>query len=361
VNVLTVRNVHQALPRALHWLHHHGVERESRNGPVVMANGPFTTEYLQPRERLVFWALRDVNPAFLVAEALWMLAGRNDLPLMTKYIKDFGRYSDDGVTLHGAYGNRWRLGFGFDQLAVIAKRLTENPDDRRCVLQMWDAPRDLQNHNGAKDVPCNDMATFQRDAFGELDMVVFNRSNDAIWGAYYANAYHFSLLQEYLAMWIGCEVNRYWQVSSNFHAYKSVLDPLSQPLRDEVFARAWSVRDTIEDPYARGEVRADRLDACGTGLDAVQDFDVRSAELLHQAEMGFAWPRVSNDDHPWFNAAWVVLRAHERWNTLPAPERYEQAERVLATGDPKSDLVVSMKLWIAKRRAAWEAKQEATA
>ena len=52
-------------------------------------------------------------------------------------------YSDDGITLQGAYGFRWREHFGGDQLSVIIERLRNDNTDRRCVLQMWDPLVDL--------------------------------------------------------------------------------------------------------------------------------------------------------------------------------------------------------------------------
>jgi hypothetical protein len=71
---------------------------------------------------------------------------------------------------------------------------------------------------GGKDVPCNVNAFF-RITNGKLDMMINCRSNDIFWGAYGANAVHFSFLQEYVASSIGVEVGRYWQNSFNFHAY----------------------------------------------------------------------------------------------------------------------------------------------
>jgi hypothetical protein len=82
---------------------------------------------------------------------------------------------------------------------------------------MWDACADLGKQG--KDFPCNTAAYFSRGVDGELNMTVTNRSNDMIWGAYGANAVHFSVLQEYMAAAIDCPVGRYWQVSNNLHAY----------------------------------------------------------------------------------------------------------------------------------------------
>jgi len=52
-----------------------------------------------------------------------------------------------------------------------------------------------------------------------LNMTVFNRSNDMVYGALGANVVHFSVLQEYMAACIGVEVGTYYQVSSNMHVY----------------------------------------------------------------------------------------------------------------------------------------------
>ena len=53
-----------------------------------------------------------------------------------------------------------------------------------------------------------------------MDITVTNRSNDAVYGCYGANAYHMSVLQEYLAARIGVEVGTYTQFSNNLHMYE---------------------------------------------------------------------------------------------------------------------------------------------
>ncbi|WP_217469305.1 thymidylate synthase, partial [Staphylococcus aureus] len=72
-----------------------------------------------------------------------MLAGRNDVAFVSGYVARMATFSDDGQTFHGAYGYRWRQHFGFDQLNAVVKALKANPDDRRCVVQMWSAQDDL--------------------------------------------------------------------------------------------------------------------------------------------------------------------------------------------------------------------------
>lgn len=224
---LVVRNVNDALPAALQLLQERGAARETRNGPVRYFTEPVMTTYHSPRERVLFNPARDANPFFHLFESLWMLAGRDDVKFVKAFVKRMATFSDNGKTLHGAYGRRWISWFGYDQLQVIIDELKRDPNSRRCVLSMWDGMVDLQlATNGGKDVPCNTQAFFAVSADGRLDMTLINRSNDIVWGAYGANAVHFSYLQEFVAAGVGVEVGRLYQFSNNLHGYDSTVLPL---------------------------------------------------------------------------------------------------------------------------------------
>ncbi len=78
MQILSVRNVCSALPTGMALLKTFGVIEESRAGRVLVVPNPVTTIYAQPTERVLFAAARNANPWFHLAEALYMLAGRND-------------------------------------------------------------------------------------------------------------------------------------------------------------------------------------------------------------------------------------------------------------------------------------------
>jgi len=257
--LIKAKNVSEAMLIGLESLHQRGVNRDSRNGPVKVFSEPVSTEYMYPDQRVMFFEERDCNPFFHFMESLWMISGRNDVEFPATYSSNIANYSDDGVTFHGAYGYRWRNHFQereythdgisreigvIDQLATIAELLTKNQDDRRIVLQMWDTEADLGLDG--KDFPCNLIATFRINPYGKLDMTVFNRSNDMIWGAYGANAVHFSMLQEVMAAWVGVPLGSYHQISTNFHGYKSTLDK-----HDGIRSHTPG-----HDPYSLGEVES---------------------------------------------------------------------------------------------------------
>ena len=339
MRVIHARNVHEALPKGLQLLQDDGVDRNSRNGPVRMMRCPVTTVYKKPCERVVFWGARDANPAFHLYEALWMLTARRDVEPLTRYAKNMINYSDNGISLHAAYGNRWIRHFGKNQLEHISHRLKADPDDRRSVLGIWDPAADLDFNS--KDLPCNLMATLQRSDSGALDLTVFCRSNDIIWGAYGANAVQFSVLQEYLSLWIGCSVGVYNQISVNYHAYTNVLDPLTQTMPE----RPWE----LPNPYHL-QVKVLPMDSSMRDPRAIDWF-------LRDVDSGFHHRRA---DGPWLQTARAVLKAHHHWKThTNARCRYSVALSVLAeeAPDPEVDWVVAMKEWILRRQKIWEAKQ----
>ena len=220
IHSITANSVSEALSSALRYMQHAGVEESSRNGSVLVAPTPVCTTYRTPTNRVLFSPMRNANPFFHLMEALWMLSGRNDLAWPMFFNKRFKEYSDDGLSIHGAYGDRWRNWFGIDQLKAIVELLRRDANSRRAVLQMWSAESDLLK-NG-KDVPCNTHIYFDLRQ-GKLNMTVCCRSNDLWWGAYGANVVHFSMLQEYLAAWLMVPIGEYRQFSNNFHLYTDVV------------------------------------------------------------------------------------------------------------------------------------------
>jgi thymidylate synthase len=230
MKVIDVYNVDQALSTGLTALVAEGVTCGSRNGPVLRFKTPVTSVYHRPLDRVSFNVVRDANPFLHLMESLWMLAGRNDVEFAAYYAKQMLQYTDDEMTLNGAYGYRWREYFGYDQLeAAIEELKNTQGNSRRVVVQMWNAvdkdnahplsgiDADLKNQT-SKDLPCNTAVLFDAQ-LGVLNATVTNRSNDMIWGAYGANAVQFSMLLEYMANRIGIPVGTYYQVSNNLHVY----------------------------------------------------------------------------------------------------------------------------------------------
>lgn len=221
--VIQGRNVNDIFARGVDHLRRYGALSSSRAGEVLVLDTPVMSIYEKPCERVLFDLVRDANPFFHLFESIWMLAGRDDAAFLNTYVRDFGeRFAEKTGNLHGAYGRRWRFQFNdIDQIEVCVERLRRDQCDRRAVISMWNPEFDLDVE--AKDLPCN-THIYPRVVDGRLDLTVMCRSNDIIWGAYGANAVHFSVLQEYMAAGVGVEVGRLYQLSNNWHAYVDVLE-----------------------------------------------------------------------------------------------------------------------------------------
>lgn len=229
MHVINGRNVNDAYVNALWHMAQVGEVEYSRNGKVMVSPEPVATVYRRPTERMLYDAKRDANPFFHVVESLWMLAGRKDVKSVQRYASNVANYSDDGVTLNGAYGFRWRNQFDFDQIDEAIDQLKNDHTTRRVVVSMWDPVFDMENASKSKDIPCNTHIYF-RVYNDYLHMTVCNRSNDIIWGCYGANVVHMGYLLEYMAIASGYKVGTYTQVSNNWHVYEQHFPLLTQRL-----------------------------------------------------------------------------------------------------------------------------------
>lgn len=308
----------------------------SRNGEVLVCPTPVMTVYERPTERVLFDGQRDANPFFHLFESLWMLAGRDDPEYLNQFVADFGaRYAEPETgELWGAYGHRWRHNFMNDQLDVVVGRLRQDPTDRRCVIQMWDADRDLYDHHHdsqPRDVPCNTQVypRVRRAVNGEsyLDITVTCRSNDLIWGAYGANAVHFSVLQEYLAACIGVKVGTYYHLSNNMHVYTSVLQRLQNKPEDQELLDVYSVESS---PAI-----------------VIPMFEGYNGDIAGQVTLFVDSPEDKRIDMPWLKTiAQPMLRAHQQYKLGDR----EAAIRTVVETMPVCDWRLAAIRWLNRRK-----------
>jgi len=219
---ITAINVNQLFEDGLWRFKTSAVKDASRNGEVYRIPEVVLTKILEPRERVLFYGRRDANPIFHLLESIWMLAGRRDVEFLEQFNSRIGQFSDDGRVFNAAYGYRIRHQFGFDQLTAVIEHLRLNPNSRQAVVQLWDA-NDLTKDT--LDRACNTQMVFSI-VKGELNLLVNNRSNDFWWGYAGANAVHFTIIQEFIAIALGLKVGTYSTVSNNLHLYTKLYDAL---------------------------------------------------------------------------------------------------------------------------------------
>ena len=354
---LESRNINYALFHGVRFIHAEGIREDSRNGEVLRSVLPVTTVYRQPMERVCLHPWRDANPFFHLIESLWMIAGRDDLASLTKYVSNFGQFSDDGETVPGAYGKRWRDWHDWrDQIDWVVKRLRANPKDRRAVINMWDPAVDPERaDNGGKDVPCNIAIAFS-ELDGTLNMSVFCRSNDMMLGAYGANVVHMSFLQEYIAARVGLDVGVYWQISNNFHAYaNNAGDPNN----------CWPVMlwgEHMMDPYTAAQVEPFPLvkdfgNDVGGGSNDLRERIIAEGLAVFFDKGAYAaaqtarWPFLSKVAIP-------MALAHQHWRTKTGADRFTGALEILAQMPEKNDWRKAGEDWIQRRYAKWQERQK---
>lgn len=328
--VINALNPDHALSSLLNILESEGISSSSRNGTVLRAAAPVMTVWEPHVSRVSFWPTRNANPFFHLMEAMWMLAGRNDLGFVSHYAATMKQFSDDGgVTQPGAYGHRWRRHFGYDQLRNVVNDLRDDPFSRRVVLTMWDANKDLPANKMSKDVPCNTHIYFDFVS-GQLNMTVCCRSNDAVWGAYGSNVVHFSLLHEFVCGAAGLVRGRLYQMSNNMHVYSD---------RDDVMR----LRVALPDASGRESFHS---------------------ALLAPGETSTFWPaldRLMNYSTVDPNAAMPAFFANVLWPMKLAYAAHKLGETEIAIAHIKrsrNEWLVAGCEWLERRLAAKQAQQE---
>lgn len=348
MHVINAVNVNEAYSRGRSLILSKGVRESSRAGDVYVLSKPLTVTYSKPQQRVLFDPVRDANPFFHLFESLWLLAGRNDARWLDTFVRDFSsRFAEPDGTLHGSYGFRWRKHFDLDgegnpnmpdQIETAVRLLKTNPADRRVVLQMWDAVADLgQNF---RDVPCN-IAAVPRIVNSGLDLLVFNRSNDFVWGMTGANAVQFSMLQEYLAGKIGVQVGTLTQVSANAHVYVDQAERLG---RDSTGSPLTYVNYSTGSPltyvnyYPTTTSIGDRWEEWDRDLRMFMFWDVSSE----------AAPEFYNS---WFTHTAAPLRkAHAVWRGGDKQAAYDMLRPAVAVG-MSEDWRVAAAEWMWRRIA----------
>lgn len=186
----------------------------SRNGDVKDL-GRSVYQIKNDKFRLCFIKERKINLFFVFAEFSWIISGSNKLEELEYFISSYNKFSDDGLTLNGAYGYRLRKYFQKDQIGQAIKLLKQDNDTRRVVLTMY-SPEDL--FKTSKDIPCN-TTIYLKIRNNQLDITILNRSNDLYLGVPY-NVFVFYLLQAYIAHNIGCDIGVQTHYTDSLHLYQ---------------------------------------------------------------------------------------------------------------------------------------------
>ncbi|MBD3343352.1 MAG: hypothetical protein GF353_29920 [Candidatus Lokiarchaeota archaeon] len=201
--------------------------RNSKNKSLQSSRNGETQELLHvgfaiddPKQRWVVSREPTINPAFALAEIVWIMNGSNEAQIINHWNPILPKFAGHVEKYHGAYGFRLRNHFGFDQLEKAYFALKKSWDSRQILLQIWDPKSDLPDINGkpvAEDIPCN-ICSMLKIRNNRLEWLQILRSNDLFRGLPY-NFVQFTCLQEILAGWLNIQPGTYNQISDSLHIY----------------------------------------------------------------------------------------------------------------------------------------------
>lgn len=246
--VIESNSIDGALIRASKYLLSDGIQRIVGGRTCIELPEPVCLKITNPSARLITIPDRKWNIFLAFAESLWIATGRNDISMISYYLNRLKDFSDDGSTMRGAYGPRFRCYNGssddykisslhqsgiisdnnskeaIDQLRFVVGCFEEDINTRKAIIQLGDPAKDCFEATGrkkaTKDFPCTRSLHFIKDSKqNSLNLIVHMRSNDLLWGASGVNIFNFTFIQEYVAKILGLCLGSYYHIADNLHYY----------------------------------------------------------------------------------------------------------------------------------------------
>jgi thymidylate synthase len=161
----------------------------------------------EPLSNVLVDLTRKPSYRFMVAEWLWILAGRDDVASIGQYNKHIIPFSDDGIKFAGAYGpplvSQWR----------VLDKMIKDPDTRQAIIQIF--PQEVPF---SKDVPCTlSFQFFIRN--DSLEMKVNMRSSDVWLGLPY-DIFNFTMIGNVVAGQFGLPFKKFSLNIGSSHLYE---------------------------------------------------------------------------------------------------------------------------------------------
>lgn len=177
---------------------------------------------------------RRVFPRTAAAEVAWFMMGTEEARWIRGQCNIWDKFiEDDGTTVKGAYGYRWRNHFGRDQISAAITALDKDPTDRRVYVDTWDASSDGLGAKGQRNVPCP--VGFHLSVLArELHMSVMMRSSDVMVGLPY-DVMGFSLLTDAIASSLGLRPGVLTMTLAHAHLYEVHWEMARDSLNQERF------------------------------------------------------------------------------------------------------------------------------
>lgn len=189
---------------------------------------------------------RGINYKFAAAEAAWIISGRNDVEYLARYNPRMREFSDDGITLAGAYGPKLA-----NQIGYVVDTLVSDRDTRRATMTIW-----RPNPETSRDIPCTVAFDFKIRG-GYLNLHAFMRSSDVWLGVPY-DVFSFSMFASFIASHYNRRVTRdqyvglgtLYLTAASSHVYETHWDKINADSVDPMESLGGVIPNELSPRYA---------------------------------------------------------------------------------------------------------------
>jgi hypothetical protein len=252
----------------------------------------------------------------MLAEVLWILAGRDDVAFVKPFSRTISSFLPPGsLSFPDAYGPRIRRAGQVDQLSVVLETLRRDRATRRALMSFWMPAVD--GGATAHAVPCNIAVDFKLRDDG-LRMTVFNRSNDLHIGVLF-NLVQFGMIGEVIAASLGVKLVRQTHITTSLHLY--TMSPIHQRLSASGIKTipVYSYVNALPVGHLDVEMIAQACRYVESGVSPYLDTEL-----------------TSFDKSPWLSGAVQLLNAHRAFEDGDGLDDFSVALALLGRA-PRSD------------------------
>ncbi len=256
-NALPFFDVYGAI---LAWVYSGEVETNVRTGERIRVGRGGTAFRVDLHDGLLpTVGFRRTFPRSAAAETAWYLQGTQNADFIRRYAPLWDKFVEvlpdaDGTTFVGvraAYGHRWRMHFGRDQIGLAIEALRKDSSDRRVYVSAWDPAEDGLGALGQRNVPCPVGFSFSVQV-GELHSSIVLRSSDVFVGLPYDVMGH-ALLMDAVAHELRIRPGVMHVTLAHAHLYEDHWDMTVEALKQEPVVPAlqlpgWTVSQIVRAP-----------------------------------------------------------------------------------------------------------------
>ena len=220
-------------------------------GKKVSPRGMLTKELMQetfciedPNSSLIYIPGRNFSLVHAIHESFLIFCDDNHVKVAGYFNKNIEQFSDDRETLYGSYGRRIAT-----KMQGVLDKLKEDHDTRQALLTIHRVDDSIVK---TKDPPCTITLQFTiRDE--KLNMHVYMRSNDIVWGTPY-DVFVFTTIQKVFANTLGIPIGKYYHTATSLHMYERDFEKCR-----EYIGRCEPIEYKIESKFGSWSNCADKL------------------------------------------------------------------------------------------------------